>query len=66
MKKKVIAGALQVPLILVVIASFLASIYAVIRKIGGVGIATPIILGLSILAYFYGRHMQTKLRKDFI
>jgi len=56
---------LQLPLILLMIASFLGSIYAAIKKISGIGYATPIIIGIFIALYFYGRHLEEKRRKDY-
>jgi hypothetical protein len=64
MNKKITASILQLPLILVVVASFLGSIYAVIAKIGGISIAVPIILGIIIALYFYGRYLENKFRRN--
>jgi len=60
MNKKIISLVLQSPLIILVIASFFGSIYAVIAKIGGISIAVPIIIGIIIALYFYGRYLEKK------
>jgi hypothetical protein len=63
--KKVIPILLQLPLILVMIISFFGSIYAAIYKISGIGFATPVIIGIIIVLYFYGRCLERKRRNDF-
>ena len=63
MNRKIILIALQLPLILIVIASFFGSIYAVIAKIGGISFAVPIIIGVIIALYFYGRYLESKSNK---
>lgn len=62
MRKRVIPFFLQLPLLLVIIASFFGSIYAVIEKIGGVSLAVPIILFIVIALYFYGKYLENKKR----
>ncbi|MBS3079564.1 hypothetical protein J4218_05570 [Candidatus Pacearchaeota archaeon] len=63
--KKIVLLLLQLPLILVMIVSFLASLYLAIVGLMGIGFATPIILGLIIVLYFYGRYLEKKRRDDF-
>lgn len=60
MKKKVIGLVLQLPLLLIIVASFFASIYAAIAKIGGVSFGVTAILGIVIIIYFYGRRLEKK------
>ena len=64
--KKILPIILQLPLILVMIASFFGSIYAVIAKIGGINWAVPIIIGFIIVIYFYGRYLENKSKRDFM
>lgn len=52
--KKVIGFILKLPLILMVLASFGASIYAAYYKIQGITWASPIILGALICLYLIG------------
>jgi hypothetical protein len=63
MDKKVTSLILQLPLILIMIASFFASIYAAIKKMGGISMSVPLILGTVIALYFYGRYLETKSKK---
>jgi hypothetical protein len=63
--KKIIPILLQIPLILVMILSFFGSIYAAIYKISGICFATPVIIGIIIALYFYGRYLERKQRNDF-
>lgn len=63
--KKILPILLQLPLILVIIASFFGSIYAAIYKIGGIGFATPVIILIIIVLYFYGRYLERKRRNDY-
>ncbi len=64
MKKKTLGLILQIPFILVVIASFFAGIYAVYNKIGGINWMTPVILAVIIIVYFYGRYLEKKAHKE--
>jgi len=59
-RNKLIGRILQIPLILVVIFSFIASIYVIITNSYPIGIATPIILGIIIALYFIGSYMKRK------
>ena len=56
---------MQLPLILVMIASFFASIYAAVYKISGIGFLTPVVLGIIIVLYFLGRRLEKNKRNDF-
>ena len=64
MNKKIISVLLQLPLVLIVIASLFGAIYAVIAKIGEVSLAVPILIFVVIFLYFYGRHLENKSRRD--
>jgi len=64
MNKKILALILQLPLVVIMIASFFGSIYAVIKKIGDIGLAVPIIIGVIIIAYFYGRYLENESIKE--
>lgn len=64
MNKKIIFILLELPLVLVVVASFFGSIYAVIKNIGGIGLGVPIFIGIIIALYFYGRYLENKFRRD--
>ncbi|MEI6058673.1 MAG: hypothetical protein WCP89_02780 [archaeon] len=65
MKTKTSSFLMQLPLILVMIASFFASIYAAAYKISGIGFLTPVVLGIIIVLYFLGRHFEKNKRNDF-
>ena len=60
--KKIIGWILQIPLYLLVLGSFAASIYAAYNKISGVTYATPIILGIIIIVFIIG--MFLKIEKE--
>jgi hypothetical protein len=63
--KKIIALILQLPVILLLITSFFVSIYAAIKNISGIGFSTPVILGIIIILYFYGRYLEKKPANNF-
>jgi len=56
--KKIIGWILQIPMYLLVLGSFAASIYAVYNKISGVTYATPIILAGIIIAFLIGVYLK--------
>ena len=58
--KKIIGWILQIPLYLLVLGSFAASIYAAANNISGVTYVTPIILGIIIMIFIIG----ALLKKD--
>lgn len=58
MNKQVLSFILKFPLILVVISSFFASIYAAIKSIGGIGFGVPVILFIVLISYFYGENIK--------
>lgn len=66
MKKKILGRILQAPLLLVMIASFIAGIYAAANNIGGVGASVPVIIAIVIILYFYGRYLEAKGIHDWI
>jgi hypothetical protein len=65
MNKKIISILLQLPFILLVVASFLGSIYALVKKIGGISPGVPFILGFVIILYFYGRYLENKFKGGY-
>lgn len=66
MNNKIISMIFQLPLILIMIASFFGGIYAAITKTGGISFAVPIILGIVITLYFLGRRLEKKSKKDYL
>ena len=54
MSKKTWSFILKAPALLLLVASFLAGIYAAIYKIQEMGWEVPIILGVVIILYFIG------------
>jgi hypothetical protein len=59
MERKVKSRLFQAPAILLLIASFFASIYA--KVVGMIGSwATPVVILLILVAYFYGRYLENK------
>jgi len=64
MNKKIISILLQLPFILIIVASFFGSIYAVVKKIGGISLAVPIILLAVIVLYFYGRYLEKNKKEE--
>ena len=63
-RKKIIGFIFQLPLVLVVIASFIASIYAIVKKIYPISWVTPFLLGIIIILYFIGSRMKNKKQKQ--
>ena len=63
MNKKIIYIAMQIPLLAIMIGSFVGSIYAAVMKISGIDYVAPIIFGVVIGLYFYGRYLEHKLTK---
>lgn len=53
--KKILGYSLQIPAILLLIASFFASVYAYLNKIQEITIIIPIIFFIVLLCYFIGR-----------
>ncbi len=58
--KKLMGTIFQIPLILLVLGSFIASIYVVMKNLYPISIATPIILGIIILLYFIGSSLKKR------
>lgn len=61
---KILKTLLQVPLWLLVLASFGGGIYAAANKIEGIGYSTPVILLVIIIMYITGRVMGNKKKDD--
>lgn len=49
----------KAPLLLLVVASFVASGYAAYNKIQGIGWGTPVIIGIILILYLIGWIMET-------
>jgi flagellar biosynthesis protein FliQ len=62
--KNIIGKVLKAPLIILVIASFIASIYAAANKIQGITYAVPIILGVILIAYIIGAFMDRRTNDE--
>ncbi|MDP1695732.1 MAG: hypothetical protein Q8L29_02360 [archaeon] len=60
MNKK-IALLLKAPAYLLIIAAFVASIYATAKNIQGISWRTPVILGLIIISYIIGFRMEKRM-----
>jgi uncharacterized protein YacL len=60
MKKRVKALLFKTPAILLLVISFMASIYAAIRHISGISWAVPIILLIIVVLYFIGERVGKK------
>jgi hypothetical protein len=58
--KNIVAKILKTPLILLVVSSFIASIYAAYNKIQGITYAVPIILGIILILYTIGAFIDKK------
>jgi len=56
--KKIIGIIIMLPLILIVLGSFVASIYAAYKHIAGITYASPIIIGVAIILYLLGRFLS--------
>jgi len=64
MGKKTWSLILKAPALLLLIASFLAGIYAAIYEIQGMSWEVPIILGVVIFLYFIGSNLERKHYKE--
>ena len=62
--KKIVGLILKMPLYILILGSFFASIYAAYAKIQGVTYATPIILGVIIAAFIIGSVMSRGQNRD--
>lgn len=62
--KKILNITLKVPLGLIILGSFAASIYAYYFKISNVGIASPIILGTCIILYIISLFINDRKLKE--
>jgi len=63
MNKKLKSILLKSPLVLLVVVSFLASIYLAITKVYNISFFTPLILGIILLLYIIGIIVERK--RDF-
>jgi len=58
--KSILGKVLKAPLIVLMIASFAASIYAAYNKIQGITYTVPVILGVIIVLYAIGMFLDRK------
>jgi hypothetical protein len=63
MNRKIISRILQMPLVLITIASFFGSIYAAVKKINNISWGAPFVLGIVVALYFYGKYLENKPEK---
>lgn len=63
MEKETLGWLVKIPLFLMLLTSFGASVYAVIAKIQGVRWASPIILLVIIGLFVWGEIIHYKIRK---
>jgi hypothetical protein len=59
MTKKIWGMILELPLILLVVGSFVASIYAAYNEISGVTYASSVVLGIVLILYFIGAYLMS-------
>lgn len=64
MKARIVSFILKIPLVLMVISSFGASLYAAYKKISGVTWASPIILGGIIGLYLLGVYLSKSKNEE--
>ena len=55
--KKILGIIFELPMILLVLGSFIASIYAAYNEISGVTYASSIVLGIVLVLYFIGAYL---------
>lgn len=61
--KEIIGIILMLPLWILVIASFVASIYAALKNIAGITWSSPIIIGGCIVFYCWGRYLSRNIKE---
>jgi len=64
MKKIIWAYLMQLPLWVIIISSFFASIYASIKKIGGIEYSTSFFILIVIILYISGRVLEKKSKNN--
>jgi len=62
--KKIIGYMLQLPMIGLVLASFIASAYAAYTKSYDIGYGTPIVMGAIIICWIVGRYLIKEKEKQ--
>jgi hypothetical protein len=62
--KTIISIVLKVPMIILVLASFAASIYASVNNISGITYAVPVILGIILILYFVGTFLRKSSEEE--
>jgi membrane protein DedA with SNARE-associated domain len=63
-KKSIIGKILKAPLVILVSASFVASIYAAYNKIQGITYVVSVILGIILALYIIGLFLDKKESKE--
>jgi hypothetical protein len=59
-KKKIWGMILKIPAVLLLVGALIVGIYAYAKGIGGIKLATPIIIAVIDVLYFIGEYMQLK------
>lgn len=59
-KRNIWIKVLKAPLVLLIIASFIGSIYAAAKNISGVTAGTPVLFGLLIILYIWAIYLEKK------
>ncbi len=62
--RNIIGKVLKAPLIILVLASFAASIYAAANNIQGITYAVPVILGIILILYFIGAYFGRSPKEE--
>ena len=62
-KKKILGDILQAPLVLLVVISFLASIYLAYNNLYGITYASGVILGILIALYIAGTFVKKEKKQ---
>ena len=62
--RNIIGKVLKAPLIILVFASFAASIYAAYNKIQGITYAVPVILGIILILFCIGAFMDRRNKSE--
>ena len=60
MKNKVKAWLFEAPAILLLISAFIASVYVIVAGTYQIGWATPIILLVILVLFFWGKSLENK------
>jgi hypothetical protein len=64
-KKRLIVNLLKAPLALLIVISFIASIYAAATNLQGITFGTPIFFGIILILYGVGLWYEKKKKESF-